>query len=72
METEKEKKMKKAVAVVGFLPVGSGDGYGYGGGAVLTIGDKSIHFGESYESSKLAEEVARRWNAGSSSEPAQS
>jgi hypothetical protein len=64
MQTEKEKELKKAAAVVSFLPVGSGDGYGYGGGAVVTIGDRSIQFGEGHEARKLAEEVVRRWNVG--------
>ncbi|MFC6487323.1 hypothetical protein [Nitratireductor sp. GCM10026969] len=50
-------------AVVTTLPAFSGDGYGYGGGTILSIGDRSIQFGEDYEAHKLAEEVARRWNA---------
>lgn len=59
-------KLRKGEAVVTTLPVYSGDGYGYGGGTVLTIGNRSIQFGEGFEAYKLAEEVARRWNEGAS------
>lgn len=61
MNTENE--LKKEVAVFSLLPVHSGDGYGYGGGAVVTIGDRSIQLGEGYIAKMLAEELARRWNA---------
>jgi hypothetical protein len=49
-------------AVVSNLPAFSGDGYGWGGGTVLTIGSRSIVFGEGQEANKLAVEIARRWN----------
>lgn len=58
-----EEYLKKSPASVSFLPCQTGDGYGFGGGAVLTIGDRAIQFGEGFESGRLAEEVARRWNA---------
>lgn len=61
MKTEEE--MQKAMAVVSYLPSFSGDGYGYGGGAIVSIGDVAIQFGEGYAAKKLADEVARRWNS---------
>jgi len=51
------------VAAVTLKTEHSGDGYGYGGGAIVTIGDRSIQFGEGREAWQLAIEVARRWNA---------
>lgn len=56
-------ELAKQKAVVSWLPSFTGDGYGFGGGAVVTIGDRVIQFGEGWEASKLAEEVAARWNA---------
>ena len=44
------------------LPEHSADGYGWGGGAVLTIGTKSILLGEGKDAHALAAEIARRWN----------
>lgn len=46
------------------LPEHSGDGYGWGGGAVVTIGQHSIMLGEGMQAHLLADEIARRWNAG--------
>lgn len=51
-------------ARVSALPEHSGDGYGWGGGAIVTIGQRSIMLGEGREAHALAEEIARRWNAG--------
>lgn len=44
------------------LPYHTGDGYGFGGGAVVTIGERSIVVGEGEGSLELAREIARRWN----------
>lgn len=60
MQTEKE--LKNAKAIASFLPGYSGDGYGYGGGAIVTIGDRSISLGEGHEAAWLAMEIANRWN----------
>lgn len=57
-------------AIVSYLPGHSGDGYGWGGGVILVIGHQSLFVGEGGESSKLAEEIARRWNAEHSKDPA--
>jgi len=54
---------KRSPARVTYLPSYSGDGYGYGGGVILSIGNHAIPLGEGYEATKLAEEIARRWNA---------
>ena len=51
-------------ALVSKLPEHSGDGYGWGGGTVVTIGRHSIMLGEGMPAHILAEEIARRWNAG--------
>lgn len=63
MNRSTKDELSAAPATVGFLPCGSGDGYGYGGGAVLTIGDRAIFFGEDGYSAWFANEVAKRWNA---------
>jgi hypothetical protein len=54
--------MMAATAVKSCLPVSSGDGYAYGGGAVVTIGNFSILFGEGEPAHWLAQEFADRWN----------
>lgn len=57
-----EEEIKNAWAIVSSLPSFSGDGYEYGGGVVLTIGDRTIQFGEGWIAQQLAREVADRWN----------
>lgn len=47
-------------AVVTRMPGYTGDGYNWGGEVLLTIGDRSIPFGNEFD---LVEEVAERWNA---------
>ncbi len=49
------------IAVVSYLPYHDGDGYSWGGGTILTIGKRSIAL--SPKDGKLADEIARRWNA---------
>lgn len=61
-ETEAWENLKQSQAALSWLPFNSGDGYSYGGGAILVIGDKAIPLGEGYQSGKLGEELARRWN----------
>lgn len=56
-------EIKLERAIKSSLPSYSGDGYGYGGGAVVTIGNASLLFGEGAFAHEFAEEVARRWNA---------
>jgi len=51
-------------ARVSQLPSHSGDGYSFGGGTVITIGQISIVLGDGEYAHLLAEEIARRWNAG--------
>ena len=63
MRPNSKEELSAATATVGILPKHSGDGYGYGGGAVLTIGDRAILFGEDGYSAWFAMEVAKRWNA---------
>lgn len=49
------------IAFVSMLPCRDGDGYSYGGEIIVTIGDRSFLL--SARDSKLAEELALRWNA---------
>jgi len=53
----------KPEARLSHAPHFSGDGYGYGGGAIVTIGDKAILFGEGREHQQLAARIVRLWNA---------
>lgn len=50
------------IARVSFLPEHTGDGYGYGGGTILTIGKRSILFGDEKDTKLLAQEIADAWN----------
>lgn len=50
-------------ANVAYLPAYSGDGYGYGGGCILVIGQLAFQFGEQPERARIAEQLARLWNA---------
>jgi hypothetical protein len=58
-------RLTEAVATVSQMPFHDGDGYSWGGDAVLTIGERSFHFGSGKGARDLAEEVARRWNSAS-------
>lgn len=62
-KTRKAAAQKEPVAIYSELPRFTGDGYDYGGGAVVTIGDKSILLGEGSDARILARELVRRWNA---------
>lgn len=59
---EERDEWRAETAIKSCLPSHSGDGYGYGGGAVVTIGQFSILFGEGEPAHWLAQEVANRWN----------
>lgn len=50
-------------ATVSRLPWNDGDGYSYGGQVVLTIGGRSMLFGNSNDDKGFADEIAKRWNA---------
>lgn len=56
------KETLESMASVSHAPIFSGDGYGYGGGAVLVIGCFAIQLGEHPFATKLAMEIAKRWN----------
>lgn len=57
-------RLTEAEAIYSELPGFSGDGYSYGGGAVVTIGNKSLVLGVGDEAYQLAHELVRRWNEG--------
>lgn len=52
------------LASISYLPLHDGDGYSYGGDCILTIGDRSVSFGSGSDAELLANEIAKRWNAG--------
>ncbi|PWJ80574.1 hypothetical protein C7441_112116 [Pseudaminobacter salicylatoxidans] len=57
-------KLTESEAIVSRLPWFYGDGYSYGGQIILTIGGRSVSFGNSGEDELIAIELACRWNAG--------
>lgn len=57
-------KLSDQRAQVSHLPLRDGDGYSWGGEAILSIGNKAIMLGAGKDGFELAQEIARRWNAG--------
>lgn len=54
--------MSARTAKVSFLPTQSGEHHQFGGGAVLTIGELSVLFGETAGAASIAHRLAELWN----------
>ena len=56
------KEVSEHQATLSFMPCHTGDGYDFGGAVIVTVGNRSLNFGEGSEARLLAEEFVKRWN----------